>query len=154
MSPTLRTTSVKTPPPSPPTDTEPETMHEQILVCAVLALTACGSSTPTPDPCPDCEGADDMPAEPITDLPCGGADLQNDDLNCGACGNECPVEYADGPFEAGNCNGGKCGPRWFAAFLGPDPGNDVEAPQMTCEEVCADFEAPCVERGCAGLTGY
>jgi hypothetical protein len=119
----------------------------------VLPLAACG-----PDqPCPTCDddGADDDPptdmAEDLPDLPCGGADLQNDDLNCGTCGNECRI-MAAGDYEAGGCIAGVCSPTWYGKeWLWYEPG------WPTCDEVCATATydtLSCQRNGCVGLTGF
>lgn len=131
-------------------------MYKQIqfiLLCAaVLVLSACNSSEP--ETCPDCQD-DDMADEPIADLPCGGADLQNDDLNCGECGNECMMVYTDPRYRAGTCSEGKCGPRWFLKYMENPIGFDlVPPPELTCEEVCAEYSRACVAQGCVGLTGF
>ena len=127
-------------------------MSKQIILCAaMLILPACND--PGSEKCLDCQGGD-MTDEPIRDLPCGGADLQNDNLNCGECGNECYVDQGDPRYQAGGCNEGKCGPRWFAKYL-PSVGWDlVLPPEMTCDEVCAEYESTCVAQGCVGLTAY
>ena len=126
-------------------------MYKQIqfilMLCTALALNACNSSGSADD--------GDMTDEPIADLASGGVDLMTDDLNCGVYGNECYVDYPAGPFEAGNCNEGKCGPRWFEKVLPNTIQADLETPpEMTCTEVCAEYGIDCVARGCSGLTGY
>lgn len=117
----------------------------------VLSLAACGGR----QVCPSCddEDADDDPsvdmAPEIPDLPCGGADLQNDDQNCGTCGKECPTRGAD-EYEAGGCVDGVCGPIWFGQYwLEPTP--------LTCADVCTAQTfgmASCQANGCVGLTGF
>lgn len=125
-------------------------IHLVLLSGAALALSACNNSAGT---CPDCE--DDMADEPIADLPCGGADLQNDDLHCGACGNECSVAEGDEHYRTGMCSAGECGPVWVSKYLDNPIGHDLELPpELTCEEVCAEQSTVCVAQGCAGLTGY
>jgi hypothetical protein len=112
----------------------------------VLSLAACRPG----QPCPSCgeDGADDSQpadmAEEIPDLPCGGADLQNDDLNCGECGSVCWTQGA-GAYEAGGCVEGACGPTWEGqAWPEPTP--------LTCADVCGT--SACHADGCAGLTGF
>ena len=111
----------------------------------ILSLSACGVR----QTCPSCEdGADDEPpadmAEEIPDLPCGGADLQNDDLNCGACGNICWPHGAGG-YEVGGCVEGACSPTWEGEAW-PDP------TPLTCNDVCGTLT--CRANACAGLTGF
>ncbi len=76
---------------------------------AVLALGLVLAACRPGQPCPSCEDDEaelgdvaDVPA----DLPCGGADLQTDDFNCGECGNICTVKADGTDYEAG----GMC--RW------------------------------------------
>ena len=127
-------------------------MYKQIqfillLGATVIALNACNDSGSADD--------GDVIDGPIADLASGGVDLMTDDLNCGVYGNECYVDYPDGPFAAGGCNEGTCGPRWFeASSLGPVSGHDDEPPEMTCTEVCAEYGIDCVARGCSGFTAY
>jgi hypothetical protein len=117
------------------------------LGCLVaLALVGCRA----PLPCPECGVADDM-EEPVFDLPCGGADLESDVLNCGSCGNVCTVLYPDTQYAVGQCNAGECGgPFWYE--------NEYEhpnvVPTISCDEVCADYGRTCVAQGCSGKTGY
>jgi hypothetical protein len=63
------------------------------LTALLLFLSIAGCRGPLP--CTGCEeqGEDESPPD---DLPCGGADLMTDNLNCGACGNECAVCPAAG----------------------------------------------------------
>jgi hypothetical protein len=110
-----------------------------------MSLAACGRN----QPCPSCDdGADDTPpldlAEEIPDLPCGGADLQNDNWNCGTCGQIC-WPRGDGEHEAGGCVAGKCSPTWHGdQWWDPIP--------LTCDDVCGTLS--CYANGCAGLTGF
>lgn len=112
----------------------------------VLSLAACGRG----QPCPSCDddGADDdqladMAGE-IPDLPCGGADLQSDGLNCGTCGNKCRT-IGVGTYEVGGCVAGACSPTWEGeAWPEPTP--------LTCDDVCGTLS--CHANGCAGLTGF
>lgn len=120
-----------------------------IFPVLLLALGACRD----PLPCTDCEVSDDEPNEelPPADLPCSGADLQNDDFNCGVCGVECQLSWPDTVYEAGHCAMGECGPRWVeSSFPTPPP----DPPAVSCDDICGDFSVVCVERGCAGKTGY
>ena len=119
-----------------------------IVVCGLL-LGACQPRLPCPD-CDDDDAAEqpeDLPME-TPDLPCGGADLQSDDANCGECGNSCLVRGRD-EYEAGHCSAGVCGPTWFVEeWLEPTP--------LTCDEVCGaqiDGSLACRANGCAELTG-
>lgn len=104
-------------------------------------------------PCQDCEddaaeddaSMPDLPAPP--DLPCGGADLLTDNLNCGTCGHECGVYYLDTPLEAGTCVDGICGPGWSTCVSEGTNGF------MDCADVCGVFGYSCVPNGCAGHTG-
>jgi hypothetical protein len=116
-----------------------------LIQFVVMSLAACGPR----QPCPSCDDAadDDQPAdmaEEMPDLPCGGADLQNDDLNCGTCGNEC-ISAGALTYEAGGCIAGACSPTWHGQdWLEPTP--------VTCEDVCGTLS--CHANGCAGLTGF
>jgi hypothetical protein len=113
----------------------------------MFAVSACRDK-PT---CLDCDDAgeakndeaDDNGA-PAPDLSCGGADLMTDNLNCGTCGNECVLYYAETEYEAGTCNEGVCGPGWTDCL-----------PEIheNCEDLCVGYGATCVPNGCAGLTG-
>ena len=106
-----------------------------------LPLMACHD----PLPCPGCdEAADDTDeAEPLPDLPCGGADLMTDNDNCGSCGNQCSIWHEGTNVEAGGCADGKCGPYWTQCLTYSGD---------NCTEVCAEFDRTCVAQGCAGLT--
>lgn len=122
-------------------------MKRQVLIQLLLvALSACGPS----QPCPSCEddGADDLPvdlAEEMPDLPCGGADLQNDNQNCGKCETMCWPQAEGSAHEAGGCVAGVCGPRWHGQeWLEPSP--------LTCDDVCGTLS--CHANGCSGLTGF
>jgi hypothetical protein len=109
-------------------------------------------------PCPDCgddvaaEGDDDtpMPDIPVPDLPCGGADLMTDNLNCGTCGHECVNSwYRETEYEAGTCKAGVCGPAsWSTCTQG-----DKSSPWQNCSDICTSLNRVCVPNGCAGLTG-
>ena len=97
-------------------------------------------------PCPDCgdddQAADD--ADPLPDVPCGGADLLTDDNNCGSCGKQCPVMFRGEEWEAGGCVQGECGPTWsdcWSSGIGE-----------TCDEICTATKGTCVPQGCSG--GY
>lgn len=111
------------------------------LLPLLLALAACRG----PLPCEGCDelGEDDESDAPIPDLPCGGADLQTDDDNCGSCGNECPLWYAGSAVEAGGCQDGECGPGWTNCLSG---GAD------SCAELCEFANLNCVPDGCGGAT--
>lgn len=119
-----------------------------IIPTFVLLLGACQPRLP----CPDCdddaaEQPEDLPVE-IPDLPCGGADLQTDDANCGECGNMCWVR-GTGEYEAGHCSAGVCGPSWVTQDW-------VEPSPLTCDDVCGEVlggPLSCWANGCAGLTG-
>ena len=127
-------------------------MYKQIILCAaLLTLNACND--PGSEKCLDCQGSD-MSDEPITDLPCGGADLENDNFNCGECGSECSMAPADPRYLAGSCSEGKCGPRWFPKYTDSVGWDLVMPPEVTCDEVCAEHETTCVAQGCVGLTAY
>jgi hypothetical protein len=118
------------------------------FMCIVFLLTACGRNSD----CPGCDDMTDVGASP--DLPCGGADLQNDNSNCGECGEECVVWYEGSPYEVGGCQAGQCGPVWYegdfdlVSLYGPPP------PDTTCDEICESHSTSCVPRGCSGKTGY
>jgi len=127
--------------------TRPTTSLAGLLV---LILAACRGTLP----CPDCDPDDeDLGAEdPVTDLPCGGADLQTDVLNCGSCGFECPVLNPDTEYAVGQCNDGVCGgPYWYEEVYYEFP---FDYPAISCAKVCANNSRACVERGCSGKTGY
>jgi len=90
--------------------------------------------------------------DPVSYIPCDGADLQNDTLNCGSCGLECPVLYADTEYAVGQCNDGVCGgPYWYETLYNETP---FFHPTISCAEMCADNSRTCVARGCSGKTGY
>lgn len=119
-----------------------------ISLTLILLLAGCRQIPP----CQDCEDdaaeddapMSDLPAPP--DLPCGGADLLTDNLNCGTCGHECGLWYPDTPLEAGTCVDGVCGPGWSDCL------SDVSN-ASNCAEICALFEYSCVPNGCSGYTG-
>jgi hypothetical protein len=111
-----------------------------------LSLVACGRGQPCPT-CDDDGADDDQPAdmaEDLPDLPCGGADLQNDDLNCGTCGNRCWTTGSSA-YEAGGCVAGTCSPIWHGQEW-PEP------TPLTCDDVCGTLS--CHANACAGLTGF
>jgi hypothetical protein len=113
-----------------------------------LSLAACGRGQPCPT-CDDDAADDDQPAdmaEDLPDLPCGGADLQNDDENCGTCGNICYAR-GKGEYETVGCLDGVCGPTWFGQ-LWPEP------TPLTCDDVCATSTLSCHANACVGLTGF
>jgi hypothetical protein len=110
------------------------------LVIALLTLAGCRDELP----CPDCNDVADE--TPPTDLPCGGADLMTDNLNCGSCGHECALWWPETEVGAGFCVDGVCGPGW----------SDLSAESnllATCADVCTAFGQSCVSNGCAGYTG-
>jgi len=119
------------------------------LLAVLLATTACRDQLP----CPDCdEKADEQDDdqdddEPLPDLPCGGADLLTDNLNCGSCGHECVLWDAGTPYESGGCIEGQCGPRWTYCQAGGFPGGF-----SNCSEICTALGETCVPDGCAGYT--
>lgn len=121
--------------------------NKTILDCALvlLILASCGGHVV---PCTDCEADDaaDQDDAPVPDLPCGGADLMTDNLNCGSCGNECIVWYEDTPYAAGICTQGVCGPGWTDCV--PESMN-----YSSCADVCELLGQSCVANGCAGYTG-
>lgn len=121
-----------------------------LIQILVLSLAACGRG----QPCPSCDDGDDddQPADmagEVPDLPCGGADLQDDDKNCGTCGNICYARGA-GEYETVGCLDGVCGPTWFGqVWLEPTP--------LTCDDVCATSTGgslTCRANDCVGLTGF
>jgi len=100
-------------------------------------------------PCTGCEEPADVGDgdgdgdEPLPDLPCGGADLMTDNLNCGTCGNECYVWHDGTEYQAGGCEQGECSPIAWSACAEENTG-------ATCEELCGSHE--CLPGGCSGLT--
>jgi hypothetical protein len=102
-----------------------------------------------PIPCSDCDDSvADMEEGPtpdlLPDLPCGGADLQTDPLNCGTCGNDC-LWFAGTEWEAGACESGECvGPGWSGCLW--------EAFGPTCGAICTGSGATCVAGGCSDYT--
>jgi hypothetical protein len=115
------------------------------LTAMLLLLGAAGCRNPLP--CTGCEeAADDADAdadEPLPDLPCGGADLMTDNLNCGTCGNACGVWYEGTEWQAGGCEQGECSAIAWS-------GCAAESIGSTCEEICGSRE--CLPGGCSGLT--
>jgi hypothetical protein len=117
--------------------------------CFLLQLAACNR----PPSCRDCEG-EDLAGEGeeegvMPDLPCGGANLQTDDFNCGSCGNACVVDWPGTRYAAGGCVDGECGRNWSAL-------HSLSAPPAmeTCEQLCSFGDFSCVPGGCSGLTAY
>jgi hypothetical protein len=116
------------------------------IVAALILLTACNP----PAACPDCDGEDD-PADQAEasppDLPCGDVNLWTDDMNCGACGNECTIMWPGTQYEAGHCVEGECGPIWSDLF-------HLYPGDFNCGQYCYAFHnAECVPMGCSELTG-
>lgn len=115
---------------------------------AMLLVGALGCREPLP--CDDCD-----PDDPPPDLPCGGADLENDSANCGECGHACELTYAGTPYEIGGCENGTCSTaRWFGRQVDPLRPGAPPPPELRCDDLCADFGTTCVFRGCSGKTGY
>jgi hypothetical protein len=125
------------------------------VLCFVLFGTVGTSACREKLPCRECDeggAADDNGQSqpdlpPLADLPCGGADLLTDDLNCGACGHECVLYYAGTEYEAGGCHDGVCGPGGWSSCVGEGD------PWKTCSDICMAQGENCVPNGCAGLTG-
>jgi hypothetical protein len=115
-----------------------------LTLFGALVTSACRDK-PT---CFDCEDADDDDDIPVPDLPCGGANLMTDNLNCGACGYECALQYEGIEYEAGACNDGQCGPHWSDCLFGSSDGLS-----NNCSDICARFGSTCVANGCSGKTG-
>ncbi len=118
----------------------------------ILGLSACRDKPPCTNCDEDVAGDNDHDAEPdlpMPDLPCGGADLMTDNLNCGMCGHECILGYPGTQYEAGSCKGGECSPGSWTDCVANSP----DYPEENCAEVCAGFGWTCVPNGCAGLTG-
>jgi hypothetical protein len=111
----------------------------------MLGMSACRDK-PTCLECEEAAAEDD--GTPVPDLPCDGADLMTDNLNCGTCGNECGLYYPGTAYEAGGCREGVCGPGWS----GCEPA-DAFDPEENCSEICSGLGQSCVPNGCAGLTG-
>ncbi len=124
------------------------TVQTTFPTALLLLLAACNRDNV---PCPTCDGEDQAEQEEgsLPDLPCGGADLLTDDLNCGTCGNECAVMWPDTDYAAGGCIAGECGPLWSGAFT------LLPLPDMaTCEQLCGFGDVACVPKGCSGMTGF
>jgi hypothetical protein len=89
--------------------------------------------------------ADEDPGPP----PCGGADLQTDNLNCGSCGTECEIMWPGTHYAAGGCVEGECGPVWSAQFTAlPSPD------EWDCRKVCGFGDVDCVPGGCSDKTAF
>lgn len=123
--------------------------------CAVessicMALIGVALACRGPLPCEDCD-EDDVP----TDLPCGGADFETDNSNCGECGNACELELAGTAYETGSCRAGVCGTAtWYRQSYHSVPIGERPPPRVSCDELCAEFGSVCVYRGCSEKTGY
>lgn len=88
--------------------------------------------------------------EPPPDLPCGDVNLWTDDLNCGACGNECEIMWPGTHYEAGHCVEGECGPVWSELVK-----HSVNGPDFTCAQACSfQSNSTCVPLGCSGMTAF
>ncbi len=110
---------LKLKPPAPPNAASIRTSGRLLVICKALATLGCRPPQPCGDGCDDAaEGTSEEPdLPPTTDLPCGGADLMTDDLNCGSCGNECYIQDTDtavtGEWRGGgHCMNGQCGSIW------------------------------------------
>ena len=115
-------------------------IHPTIL--ALVLLAGCRD----PLPCPDCmDVAEDDPdeAEPLPDLPCGGADLLTDNNNCGSCGNECVVSLEGTDLGVWHMCRRKCGADWTQC-------NDYSGKHENCAEVCAGLDRSCARRAARG----
>lgn len=116
------------------------------IIIAIASLSACKDAPP----CSDCDAADEVTdeatddAEPVADLPCGGADLSSDPNNCGECGRVCAVEAAGTEWEFGGCENGECLPLWSSWCRGLGV---LTFP--TCDDYC---EGTCFAQGCGGHT--
>jgi hypothetical protein len=117
-------------------------------IVGILGVSACRGK-PTCLDCGEDIAAEDDDAPPVPDLPCGGADLMTDNLNCGTCGHECQIWYDDTKYEAGTCTAGACGRGGWSDCI-PESVNDL---WITCSDVCNALNRTCVSNGCAGLTG-
>lgn len=117
-------------------------------ISLVLVTLACRPPQPCGDGCDDAaEGtSEELDLPPPGDLPCGGADLMTDNLNCGSCGNECYVQdlhgFGDSWDAGGSCKEGKCGPVWS--------GCDGDT-NSTCREILAAQGLEC-GTGCNAKT--
>jgi hypothetical protein len=116
-------------------------------LCFLLVVGLGALACSDPIPCSDCDdSAAEMEEEvdPTPDLPCEGANLMTDPLNCGSCGNDC-LWFAGTEWEAGGCQAGECvGPGWAPCAS--------EAQGSTCSEICAPYDKACVAGGCGGHT--
>ncbi len=111
----------------------------------LFALIQLGCHRPVPEDLVE-EGEE----EALPDLPCGGADLQTDNQNCGECGLECLIQFENTPYAAGACQAGECGPHYWTYIS-----VDMTFPE-TCDDVCASFTnegVSCTDSGCS-LAGY
>lgn len=116
-----------------------------LALALALGLVGCRDTLP----CTDCdEAADDQDDAPTPDLPCGGADLMTDNLNCGSCGKECGLWYAGTEWEAGSCVEGECSPGGWAGCVH----DAIPDPFANCAEICTALGQSCLPQGCAGAT--
>ena len=93
--------------------------------CAVAGPEACNGRDD------DCDGVVDE-----------GQNLQNDPLNCGACGRACAVPGADAICVAGACALGRCRPGFGDADGAPDNGCEC-AVQNGGTEICDGLDQDC-----------
>lgn len=129
---------------SPRTNQPESSSRSPLFGLLILVPFGCGPAQPCTDG--DCNADGDE--ETLTDLPCGGADLKNDDDNCGECGNKCEVSFADTPYPAGGCKDGECGTQW--GLCTPSSAHNR---YETCNDVCSLYELGCKPRACGGRTG-
>jgi hypothetical protein len=67
-----------------------------------------------------------------------------DNDNCGACAIKCDI-YTVGDVTMGGCKNGLCAPAYGACFT-------AMRPYFTCDEICAQESAKCIQAGCMGAT--
>ena len=124
-----------------------KSQSRRLALTLMLSLSAGLMACRDPLPCDDCDEADAAEAE--APGPCGGADLQTDNANCGSCGTECYIAFEGTEWEAGGCVNGECGPNWTTCLAPPVDG------QITCAEVCEIYAVSgysCVDEGCGGAS--
>ncbi len=129
-------------------------MNSRTLLRFALAFALAQLGCHRPVPCSTCNGEEDLveegEEEALPDLPCGGADLQTDNQNCGECGLECLIQFEYTPYAAGACQAGECGPHYWTYNS-----VDMTFPE-TCADVCASFTnegVSCTDSGCP-LAGF